>query len=123
VPSSRFQVQRLVQQAAETLSESFDGAQDERRSFIIEDFPFMALEYSVRFLATCLTSFLSFATTRYSAARSLHVRDMRRFDVQLEPTRAAVFAAEDIAVLLRRVHSVEVNRVKGKGFHEALVGS
>src|SRR5262245_57758937 len=48
---------------------------------------------------------------------------MRRFYVQLEPTRAAVFAAEDIAVLLRRVHSIEVDGVKGKSFHEALVGS
>src|SRR5262245_4242716 len=61
--------------------------------------------------------------TVFLPASSLHVRDMRRFDVQLEPTRAAVFAAEDIAVLLRRVHSIEVHWVKGKSFHEALVRS
>src|SRR6266540_6533069 len=54
--------------------------------------------------------------------RRFHVGKLGQFDVHLKPARAAVIAAEKIAVSLSRVHAIRTCRIESEAFDKTLVG-
>src|SRR5689334_25222009 len=54
-------------------------------------------------------------------ACGFHVGNLRHCQIQLEPAAAAVVAAEQVAILLRRVHGICVCRIESETFDEAPV--
>src|ERR1044072_2553906 len=54
-------------------------------------------------------------------ACGFHVGKLRYRQIQSEPAAAAVIAAEQITILLRRIHAIGVCRIESETFNEATI--